>query len=154
MLVAGVAACEGNDIGVKGKAVLTTKDSIEQRDIHLMWIIDEGIPPPIWCHSGAEGTAVDRLSKLRREQVEHERKARRDSDDAYANLQPPTAPQEFHSTNLFQLLDLKKDFIPWASLEHGGKEFELRWNEFQKSSHFENKMNDVVIWWYCGKALV
>ena len=63
MSMAGVAAREGNDTGLKDKAVLTKEDSTEHKDIQLMWITGEGLPPPIRCHSGVEGTAVGRLSR-------------------------------------------------------------------------------------------
>lgn len=118
-----------------------------------MWITVVGLPPSIRCHSGVEGTKVDRLEKLEKNKVEQERMARSEADDTYVNLQPPTPPQEFLSTNLFQQQNMKTDSLPWAGLEHGGKEFEWRWNEFQKTKDSDNKMSDVTLWWF-GKAQV
>jgi hypothetical protein len=149
----GAADGQGNDTELKDKTVQKKEDSAEQKDIQLLWITGEGLPPPMRCHLDLEGTEVGRLERLERDKAEHERMARREADDTHVNLQPPISVQEFKTTNLYQLLDMKTDFLPWAILEHGGKDFERRWSEFQKTEDFENKMSDVTLWWF-SKAWV
>jgi hypothetical protein len=110
--MAGAADGQGNDIELKDKTVQKKEDSAEHKDIQLLLITGDGLPPRMRCHLGLEGTEVERLERLERDKAEHERMARREADDTHINLQPPILPQDFETTNLYQLLDMKTDFLP------------------------------------------
>lgn len=142
---------QGNDTEMMDLTVRDSIDFAEHRDMQLLWIKGEGLPPPIRYHPGLEGSQLGRLGRLERDKAEHEKMAQRKADDTHLNLEPPIAPREFQSTNLYQLLDMKTDFLPWAILDHGGKDFEQRWNEFQKTPDFETKMSAVTLWWFRNK---
>lgn len=78
--------------------------------------------------------------------MKHQKKIQTELEELKRNLNLLIEPKAIMKTNLFRLLEMKRDFLLWPLIECGGKEFEYRWDELIKTEQFESLMAGAMVW--------
>jgi hypothetical protein len=92
----------------------------DHKQLSLLWIKGEAIPLPKNYYPWMEETIDGRLGRLNRDRAKHFGKARRESDDTLINIQPLVVPTAVPVTNLYCLMNMKENFLPWPVLQRAG----------------------------------